>query len=410
MASLDVESLFTNIPLDKTIDNIINGLFLTTDKVHNFEREELKQLLTFAAYESFFIFDGEYYTQIDGAAMRSPLGPTLANVFLCHFEKKWLTECTAELLPSVYKRYVDDIFVTFNSYSQLLKLVDYMNHQHPNIKFTFEVEKNNNSSFLDVKICRENNKFITSVFRKPTFSGAFTNFDSFIPISYKHGLVNTLKFRCFKICSSYEKLHNEIFKRNRYPNDFVDLCTKKFFDKLYITKKNYQTVEKKQLLIILPFLGHLSFETRNRLIRCIRNQLPSCSLRIAFQSKTCLSSLFKFKESIPKYLRSHLIYKFSCSCCNATYYDETERQRFVRASEHLGITPLTQKRVKNPQKSVIMDHILLEGHNATYNDFSILILENNQFKLHLKESLLIKRDKPELNRNIYTHSLELFAQ
>ena len=253
------------------------------------------------------------------------------------------------------------------------------------------------------------------MFRKPTFSGVFTNFDRFIPISYKHGLVNTLIFRCFKICSSYEKLHNEIvylkeiFKRNKYPNGFVDLCIKKFFDKLYITKKIYQTVEKKQLLIILPFLGHLSFETRNRLNSCIRNQLPSCSLRIAFQSKTRLSSLFKFKESIPKYLRSHLIYKFSCSCCNATYYGETERHLFVRASEHLGITPLTQKRVKNPKKSAIMDHILLEGHNATYDDFSILISENNQFKLHLKESLLIKRDKPELNRNIYTHPLELFT-
>ena len=90
MASLDVESIFTNIPLEETIDKIINNLFLTTDKVHNFERKELKQLLTFAAYESFFIFDGEYYTQIDGDSMGSPLGPTLANAFLCHFEKKWL--------------------------------------------------------------------------------------------------------------------------------------------------------------------------------------------------------------------------------------------------------------------------------------------------------------------------------
>ena len=58
---------------------------------------------------------------------------------------------------------------------------------------------------------------------------------------------------------------------------------------------------------------------------------------------------------------------------------------------------------------IIMDHILFEGHNATYNDFSILIPENNQFKLHFKETLLIKRDKLELKRNIYTHPLELFV-
>ena len=55
-----------------------------------------------------------------------------------------------------------------------------------------------------------------------------------------------------------------------------------------------------------------------------------------------------------------------------------------------------------------MDHVLL-GHNGTCNDFSISIPENSEFKLQLKESLLIKRDKPVANRNIYTHPLELFA-
>ena len=53
MASLDIESQFTNIPLEETIDNIINDLFLTTDKVHKFKREKLKQLFTFTTYESF---------------------------------------------------------------------------------------------------------------------------------------------------------------------------------------------------------------------------------------------------------------------------------------------------------------------------------------------------------------------
>ena len=58
MDSVDVESVFTSIPLEENIENKINDLFLTTDKFHNLEKEELKQLLTFATYESFFIFDG----------------------------------------------------------------------------------------------------------------------------------------------------------------------------------------------------------------------------------------------------------------------------------------------------------------------------------------------------------------
>ena len=87
MASLDIESLFTNIPLDETIENCINNLFANNDTVQNFIKEDLKELLKFASYESFFTFDNEYYSQLDGVAMGSPLGPTLANAFLCHFEK-----------------------------------------------------------------------------------------------------------------------------------------------------------------------------------------------------------------------------------------------------------------------------------------------------------------------------------
>ena len=52
---------------------------------------------------------------------------TLANAYLCHFEKKWLSECLAEFLPNVYKKYVDESFVTFDSYTRLLKFVDHMN-------------------------------------------------------------------------------------------------------------------------------------------------------------------------------------------------------------------------------------------------------------------------------------------
>ena len=52
----------------------------------NSEREGLKHFLTFATNDFFFIFDGKYYTQTDGVAMGSPLGPTLVDTILCHFE------------------------------------------------------------------------------------------------------------------------------------------------------------------------------------------------------------------------------------------------------------------------------------------------------------------------------------
>ena len=67
-----------------------------------------------------------------------------------------------------------------------------MNTEHPNIKFTSEFEENDSFSFLDAKIIGRNSQLVTSVFRIATFSGAFTNFKSFMPVSYKFVLVYTL--------------------------------------------------------------------------------------------------------------------------------------------------------------------------------------------------------------------------
>ena len=107
--------------------------------------------------------------------MGSPLGPILANAFLYHFEKQWLSECPPDIFPKVFKRYVDDIFVMFLWQLHLKDLANYINTTHPNIKFTSEFEENYSFSFLDVKITRRNNELVTSVFRKATFRGVFTN-------------------------------------------------------------------------------------------------------------------------------------------------------------------------------------------------------------------------------------------
>ena len=87
---------------------------------------------------------------------------------------------SSQFKPMVYKLCVDNIFVLFKSKEHLKFFVNYMNSKHRNIKFTFETEDSNNFSFLDVKITRQNKRFVTSIFRKATFSGVFTNYDSFI--------------------------------------------------------------------------------------------------------------------------------------------------------------------------------------------------------------------------------------
>ena len=138
---------------------------------------------------------------------------------------EWLHSCHTEFNPKLYKRYVYDIFVMIRSRDHIQMFVDYMNTKHLNIRFTFEIEDQNIFTFLDIKIIRSPNKktFKTSVYRKSTPSGVFTNFKSFIPMTYITGLLETMLFHSFSICSSYEKFHEEIvklkeiFKGNSYP-------------------------------------------------------------------------------------------------------------------------------------------------------------------------------------------------
>ena len=87
---------------------------------------------------------------------------------------------------------------------------DYMNAQNDNIKFTKEDEDNNMLSFLDVLVTRVDGILCTSVYRKPTFSGLFMKYDSFVPAQYKRRMVYGLISRSWKICSSVESFENEV--------------------------------------------------------------------------------------------------------------------------------------------------------------------------------------------------------
>ena len=87
VCSFDVSSLFTNVPLDETTQ-ICRDKSYALPNPPKFPRSVLKDLLVFATKRSHFVFDGQYYDQIDGVAMGSPLGPALANIFMCDFEEK----------------------------------------------------------------------------------------------------------------------------------------------------------------------------------------------------------------------------------------------------------------------------------------------------------------------------------
>ena len=119
--------------------------------------------------------------------MGSPLAPLLANLFMGHHERSWISSFdNSQLL--FYRRYVDDTFCIFNSETQAMAFFEYINSKHPNIRFTMEKEVEKKLPFLDILIDNSQDQVITSVYRKKTFTGLLTNFFSFT--SYSHKMSN----------------------------------------------------------------------------------------------------------------------------------------------------------------------------------------------------------------------------
>jgi hypothetical protein len=130
MASFDVKSLFTNIPLDETISIIVNKYFYNTSRFHGFTVDQFTRLLNLSVKNCHFQFDGVLYKQVDGVAMGSPLGPLFANIFLSFHEKYWLADCPSNFEPLFYRRYVDDCFLIFQSCASLPLLSQFQTFEY----------------------------------------------------------------------------------------------------------------------------------------------------------------------------------------------------------------------------------------------------------------------------------------
>ncbi|CAF1398062.1 unnamed protein product [Rotaria magnacalcarata] len=114
MVSFDIATLYTNVPLDETIEIILKILYVDCTKSPIIKRDDLKKLLISVTKKSHFLFDGKVYDQIDGVSMGYPVARLLAEIFLKDFERKNLS--TFEDLGIIYyKRYIDDTFVLTNS-------------------------------------------------------------------------------------------------------------------------------------------------------------------------------------------------------------------------------------------------------------------------------------------------------
>ena len=401
MVSYDVCGLFTNIPLKETIDLAVDIIFDNNQSM-NITKPQLRKLFVFATSQTHFLFINEVYDQTDGVAMGSPLGLALANLFMGYHENKWLnSEESSTVL--FYKRYVDDIFCLFKCETDAERFLSFLNRQHPNIKFTIEKEKNKKVPFLDILNDSSSNKLVTSVYRKPTYTGLLTNYNSFTSPNYKKGLIKTLIDRTFRINSTWSGFHYDILnlksvlQKNEFPLKLIDKSISKYLsNNVFKQKENEQMPlleSSKKRFYKLPHIGNFSIQTKKKLNNIVLKYCkPNTNIELALSSYK-ISSLFSMKDRVPFDLRSYVVYKFVCGSCKADYIGRTKRHLSTRIKEHL----------ETDKKSHVYKH-LNESQRCkalSNNDcFSILDYATTQYSSSIKEGMHIGWQKPVLNKHV----------
>ena len=412
MCSFDIKSLFTNVPVDETINICLNELYNSGLTAPSIPKDVCLSMLNMAVKNVEFRFNSYIYKQIDGVAMGSPLGPILANIFVGYFETLLFSKYQK---PINYIRYVDDIFVSYNDEYNIEELFSKISNLHPNLKFTIEKEKDNCLPFLDVHLLRTSSELLTTVYRKPTFAGQYIPFQSFCPLSQKLGLISCLVFRAHKICSKklfeeeLDKIKN-IFEALGYPSHIVRKTINNTISKF--EKPVKFGPRKCPVYLRLPYLGKVATALEKTVKYTVNSTFNSVQLRISHATRKPLNGICKDRTADQE--KSKIIYMYKCHC-DSEYIGRTSQRFHIRRDQHVfnSLRRWMDTGLKKPsnRSSAIAEHLLNNSDCAkNYSDsnFSILSKARNDYHLSVLESLFIKTCKPNLCKQQYVYKSNLY--
>ncbi len=401
--SFDVTNLFGNVKVKRALS--VARKRLENDKTLK-ERtdmtvDQIMDLLEFCLSNTYFVFHGVYYRQKFGAAMGSPVSPIVANLFMEDFELEAIS--TAPSPPKCWDRYVDDTYAIVNK-DNVDTLHQHINHNmnEPTIKFTKEPASEDGSvPFLDTKcIPQPDGSIRTVVYRKPTHTDLYVQWDSAHPLSAKLSVVSSLFHRASVVCRNEQDLQEEhkhlttVLQYNGYPKWAITKGQKRCDRRLASTQdisdnseNSGQNSVKSKCFVVMDYIKGLSER--------IREILKRKGVQVYFKSSNTLRNiLVSPKEKDPKGFKQDIVYHIPCNydSCSASYIGETCRMLEERIKDH----------ITDPNSSIKQHHITTGHPLPSVNDNGVKVIgrEVNSFKRKVKEAIFIKTNDPVLNRNV----------
>ena len=219
--SFDVTNLFGKIKVGRAL-SVERARLKADSTLKDMTVDQIMDLLKFCLTNTYFTFHGKFYVQKFGAAMGSPVSPIVANLFMEDFESAAIS--TAPTPPKCWDRYVDNTYTIIKK-DKTTELHEHINSQERSIKFTKEPPAPDGSvPFLDTKcIPQPDGSIRTVVYRKPSHTDLYVQWDSNHPLSAKLSVVSSLFHGASVVCRTEQELGEEqehlitVLQYNGYP-------------------------------------------------------------------------------------------------------------------------------------------------------------------------------------------------
>ena len=353
LASFDVKSLFTNVPIQGAIEAVTRALDENQDAPLPVPKRDFISLVRLCVEFGALEFDGIEFKQVEGLAMGSPLSPVLACLFMEVLEADHFLPIIGP--DTTWLRYVDDVLIIVDKDQDLSSILGSINSIHPKIQFTSEEEQDHKLPFLDTIIWNRGSKMLFSVYRKPTNKDDFIHFYSSHSHRTKTGIVLGFFLRAFRICS-HEFLEEElqyirgVFTKLGYPLGLLYQLEKKA---VKIRSKTSRSKTRK------PYVS-VPFSEQNDVV----TDFVKGTLNVTYPAGVTIKNILRRKKKSSN--QESVVYKIPCGVCEKSYIGESYRGAEKRAEEHK--RDLRYHRETN----AIVQHAEKEGHLPDWSAMTVL--------------------------------------